>query len=95
MMEARGSNGERITRPIRFPWTVSLTDPLLLDVIATTSSCYCVWSAEIPWVSGAHRGTIRIDNHGDGYRLVGTNGLTSYYPDFYGNRGWISSQSES
>lgn len=93
MLGSRGLHGERLTQPIRFPWTVSLTDPLLLDVIATTSSCYCVWSAEIPWVSGAHHGTIQIDNHGDGYRVAGTDGVPSYSPDLYGDQGWISSQS--
>jgi glycosyltransferase involved in cell wall biosynthesis len=40
------------TSPITFPWTVSLTDPLLLYVVAIAEFCACKWSAEIPWVSG-------------------------------------------
>jgi hypothetical protein len=77
---ARGPKGERPYKPIRFPWTVSLTDPLLLELLATTSSCYCTWSAEIPWVSGGSRGTIDVDNEGEGYTVVGTEGLPIYAP---------------
>jgi hypothetical protein len=66
------------TAPIRFPWTVSLRDPLLLYVIATAKSCDCRWGAEIPWVSGAERGTIQIDNGGQRYRVVGEEGLPGY-----------------
>lgn len=66
------------TPPIEFPWTVSLTDPLLLYVVATADSCYCTWTAEIPWVSGGEKGTIRIDNEGRGYTVVGSTGLPGY-----------------
>jgi hypothetical protein len=79
-----GAGGRHSSRPIRFPWTVSLTDPLLLLLIATTdSSCYCSWSAEIPWVSGAQRGAIRVDNEGQGYKVVSSRGLPSYLPYFH------------
>lgn len=78
MLGIRAANGQPLARPIRFPWTVSLTDPLLLYVIAATESCYCTWSAEIPWVSGGERGAIQIDNGGSGFRVVDTEGLTGY-----------------
>jgi hypothetical protein len=64
-------NGRPVTTPIRFPWTVSVTDPLLLLVIATSKSCDCIWSAEVPWVSGGRRGTLSIDNSGRGYEVIG------------------------
>jgi hypothetical protein len=35
------ANGHALTRPVSFPWTVSLTEPLLLYVIATTRHYYC------------------------------------------------------
>jgi hypothetical protein len=92
MLGSRGLHGERLYRPVRFPWTVSLTDPLLLDIIATTESCYCEWSAEIPWVSGAESGTIAIDNDGRGYRVTGDAGLTGYIPTPDGWRRYPSSQ---
>lgn len=90
MLGSRGLHGERLYRPVRFPWTVSLTDPLLLDIIATTESCYCEWNAEIPWVSGAERGTIVIDNDGDGYRVSAEAGLDSYVPTVEGWRRYPS-----
>jgi hypothetical protein len=66
------------TRPISFPWTVSLTDPLLLYVLTTARSCDCLWAARIPWVSGGEKGTIHIDDGGDPYRVVGSDGLAAY-----------------
>ncbi len=78
MLGSRGLHGERLYKPIRFPWTVSLTDPLLLDVIATTESCYCEWSAEIQWVSGAETGTLNVDNGGGGYRVIGETDPATY-----------------
>ncbi|MGB2712451.1 MAG: hypothetical protein WBC33_13160 [Conexibacter sp.] len=73
-----GANGQRTARPISFPWTVSITDPLLLYIFAGTESCYCEWTAEIPWVSGARRGVIRIDDGDDSYRVVYGTGLRSH-----------------
>lgn len=66
--------------PIRFPWTVSLTDPLLLFVVAETKSCYCEWNARIPWVSGSQRGTIVLDEGDGGFRVVGGQGFPQYLP---------------
>jgi hypothetical protein len=66
------------TFPISFPWTVSVTDPLLLYILATARFCDCTWSAEIPWVSGSEKGVIQIDNGGAGYRVVGAEGLAAY-----------------
>ncbi|HEU4739114.1 MAG TPA: hypothetical protein VFS54_08555 [Solirubrobacterales bacterium] len=86
---ARSTDGLRPYRPIRFPWTVSVNDPLLLEILGTTSSCDCTWSAEIPWVSGSSQGTIVIDNNGDGYRVVGTDDLPVYEPS---TNGWSRSK---
>lgn len=85
---SRTPDGRRPYRPIRFPWTVSVNDPLLLEILSTTTSCDCTWSAEIPWVSGGSQGTIVIDNNGEGYRVVGTDDLPVYSPTA---DGWIPS----
>jgi hypothetical protein len=85
---ARAPNSVRPYRPIRFPWTVSVSDPLLLEILASTSSSDCTWSAEIPWVSGGSTGTIVVDNGGEGYRVVGTEGLPIYAPALSGWRRW-------
>lgn len=87
---ARDSNGLRPYRPIRFPWTVSIEDPLLLELLATTRSCYCTWSAKILWVSGGSRGTIEVDNDSAGYTVVGTDGLPVYAPSGGGWRRYRS-----
>lgn len=74
-----GVNNEPLKiRPITFPWTVSLTEPLQLYLIATTRTCYCGWQAELRWVSGAARGTILISNHGRNYLVAGPNGVQGY-----------------
>jgi hypothetical protein len=70
--------GRPLSRPIRFPWTVSLTDPLLLHIVATTDRCYCTWTAEIAWVSGSKRGVIPVDNKGGGFRVIDADGVDSY-----------------
>jgi hypothetical protein len=66
-------------RQIRFPWTVSVTDPLLLYVGTVTQRCFCEWRARIPWVSGSRRGVIAIGRPGHGYRVTGYADLPSYY----------------
>jgi hypothetical protein len=38
---------QRPARPLRFPWTVSVTDPLLLTIVAATKRCSCTWRAAI------------------------------------------------
>jgi hypothetical protein len=78
LLGSRTASGRPLTRQIRFPWTVSLTDPLLLYVIGTTKACYCEWRAEIPWASGSERGSIQIDDQGQAYRVASGDGLRSY-----------------
>jgi hypothetical protein len=75
LLGVRGPGGERIFGQIRFPWSVSLTDPLLLYLVARTQSCHCEWSAEIPWVSGGERGAIVID---EGHAVTYSAGLPHY-----------------
>lgn len=77
LVESGGEPGSR-TSPIVFPWTVSLTEPLLLYVHATASTCDCRWTAEIPWVSGSEKGVIQIDDGGEPFHVIGTEGLASY-----------------
>lgn len=72
------AEGHSVSRPIKFPWTVSLADSLLLYVVATTESCFCIWKAEIPWVSGSDRGVIAIDNGGSGYRVFADPAFDNY-----------------
>jgi hypothetical protein len=66
------------SKPIRFPWTVSVTDPLLLEIVASSERCYCTWTAEIPWVSGSKRGVIPIDSDGSGFTVAAGTDLDGY-----------------
>ena len=76
-------------KPISFPWTVSVTDPLLLQVIASTKRCSCTWHAEIAWSSGEQTGVIPIDNGGRGYTVVGSRGVRTFANTGSGRRAWI------
>ena len=67
------------SRPVSFPWTVSLDRPLVFFVVAAAHSFYCVWRARIPWDSGDDRGVIRVDDQGRGYEVVGFEGLSSFF----------------
>lgn len=76
----------KTTRPITFPWRVSLSDPLLLYVSAHSRTCNCEWSARIPWVSGSQRGVIAIDDDGHGFPVVSGEGLPIYLAT---KEGWV------
>jgi hypothetical protein len=76
------------SKPIRFPWTVSLAKPLHLYLVVRAEDSYCTWSARLSWKSGSERGTIPIDNGGKKYRIVDTTGVLWYKPGPGGR--WIS-----
>lgn len=84
--------GQRPAEPLELPWTVSVTDPLLLKVVATTRTCLCTWRASIAWRSGGESGTIRVDNDGEGYVLAGAAGLPRYVRSGSDASGWAVSQ---
>jgi hypothetical protein len=77
--------GHRPNKPIEFPWTVSVTDPLSLDIITITKRCFCRWKADISWVSGDKSGVLSVDNGGKGYPVVGGEGVPSFLE---GNGRW-------
>jgi hypothetical protein len=76
--ESGALSAQNRPRPITFPWTVSVTDPLQLYVVAMAKTCYCGWQAELPWVSGSSRGIMTISNHGRDYPVIGEAGLHRY-----------------
>jgi hypothetical protein len=78
-------------KPISFPWTVSVTDPLVLQIVASTDRCYCTWRAEIAWSSGEQTGVIPIDNDGSGYPVVGSQGTKAFANTGTGRSVWAES----
>ena len=82
------SSGRSPYKPIRFPWTVSVTDPLLLKIVARTRRCWCTWRAEITWRSGEKSGAIAIDNGGKGYTVVGSARARTFVRSSSSPSGW-------
>lgn len=66
---------------------ISVTDPLLLRITARTKRSYCTWRADITWRSGDQSGVIRVDNHGRGYAVAGSDDTESYG---WTNTGWTA-----
>lgn len=79
LIKAQWSTPELATRPFRFPWEVSLNDPLQLLVFARSSDCTCDWSAEIEWQSGSDRGSIPLVQKDEPLRVVSEKSVTSSY----------------
>jgi hypothetical protein len=74
--------------PIRFPWTISLDQPLHLYLVVHAEHQYENWSAEISWKSGSREGTIHVNNGGKGYWIADTIGVGWVEPDGQGR--WAS-----
>ena len=87
-----GGAAESKFKPISFPWTVSVTDPLLLQIVAATKRCDCTWRAEIPWTSGDQTGVIEIDNGGEGYTVVGSEQVPAFGSSESAKSGWAEQE---
>jgi hypothetical protein len=73
--------------PIHFPWTVNLSRPLNLYLLALGRHCYCRWGARISWRSGDQEGVIHADNGGKKYRII--DGLGIGWHKYSPNGHWI------
>ena len=79
LIKAQWSSPELATRPFRFPWEVSLDDPLQLLVFAQADDCTCDWTAKIEWQSGSDRGSIPLVPKDEPLRVASEKSvLTSY-----------------
>jgi hypothetical protein len=83
----------RSAQPIRFPWTVSLSEPLRLYLVANTQHTYSEWSARIPWESDDSHGVIMVDNGGRKYPITDGLGTGWYKPGRNGQ--WIEGGSST
>ncbi|MEE1760305.1 helix-turn-helix domain-containing protein [Streptomyces sp. SP18BB07] len=72
---------------VRFPYSVSATDPEVLKVSAETATCDCSWYLELDWSSEGRTGTVRIDDGGSPFRTTAVKGLPRYEYDTE-NRRW-------
>ena len=57
-------------KPIKFPYTVSVTNPETFMIKAVTENCDCDWIADVEWSSQGQRGTLPITNAGKPFRTT-------------------------
>jgi hypothetical protein len=70
-----------------FPYSVSENDPEVYYVAAGTQAYDVSWYLELEWSSGGRRGTVRIDDEGEPFRLSANEGRPAYdYPLGYNDR---------
>jgi hypothetical protein len=56
--------------PIRFPYSVSSTQPEVFTVSAHTLSCDCTWVIELDWSAGGKSGVQTVGNNGKPFRAT-------------------------
>jgi hypothetical protein len=64
----RGEVSDKQLTPIRFPYSVSLSDAEPFLITARTRRCDCAWVAEVTWASEGRTGTTVIDDGGRPFR---------------------------
>ncbi|MER6953318.1 helix-turn-helix transcriptional regulator [Streptomyces sp. NPDC000618] len=82
-----GNDPDRPAPAIDFPYQVSLQEPEVLLLAASTESCTCDWYLELDWSSQGRTGTVRIDDHGRPFRTTSITGLPHYW--YRNPHGWV------
>ncbi|WP_410670373.1 hypothetical protein [Amycolatopsis sp. cmx-4-68] len=59
-------------KPIKFPYTVSVTNPETFMIKAVTANCDCDWVADVEWSAQGRSGTLPITNSGTPFRTTST-----------------------
>ncbi|MEV0534964.1 helix-turn-helix transcriptional regulator [Kitasatospora sp. NPDC050463] len=62
-----------------FPYTVSASDPQVLNIDAGTAGQDVGWTLELVWSSGDRQGVLPVNDHGKPFRTVGMKGAPSYF----------------
>ncbi|MFF4571981.1 helix-turn-helix domain-containing protein [Streptomyces sp. NPDC001410] len=84
-----GHEGNIETRATNFPYKVSVDDPEVLNIDASTAAQDVGWYLELSWSSGDQQGTARIDDHGKPFRTVGMRGDKAYWYNADGTNKWL------
>ncbi|MFE8950185.1 helix-turn-helix domain-containing protein [Streptomyces sp. NPDC007856] len=71
-----------------FPYKVSVDDPEVLNIDASTDGHDVTWYLELSWSSGDQQGTARIDDHGKPFRTVAMKGDKAYWYNADGADEW-------
>jgi len=64
-----------------FPYKVSDSDPAQLVLLLDPGQRDVRFIVEVEWVSDGERGSEVLDNHGQGYRVMGQGDLPRYYQE--------------
>lgn len=59
-------------KPMRFPYTVSISDAEIFQVQGLTTRCDCTWEIEIKWNSEGRSGSYTVNENGRPFRTTGT-----------------------
>ena len=66
------------TSPAPIPYTVTAGDPELFQVVASTTSCYCEWTATLEWRVGDQEGETAITDDGRPFRVSASSNAPGY-----------------
>lgn len=80
-----GLEGDNPAAVSDFPFQVTATDAVVLDIDAGTVGQDVSWYLDLVWSSGDQQGELRVDDHGRPFRTVGLKGDPLY---FYNGRAW-------
>ncbi|GDY61061.1 hypothetical protein SAV14893_004540 [Streptomyces avermitilis] len=67
--------GDDGTPAARFPYRISSTEPEVFLVHARTENCDCRFHLNLDWTSGDRKGTLRIGDGKNAFRVIGTQRL--------------------
>ncbi|MGW7049454.1 hypothetical protein ACWGDT_43725 [Streptomyces avermitilis] len=73
--------GDDGTPAVNFPYRISSTEPEVLLVHARTEHCDCRFHLNLDWTSGDRKGTLRIGDGKNPFRVIGTQQLRSFQLD--------------
>ncbi|MFJ9963467.1 hypothetical protein [Streptomyces avermitilis] len=73
--------GDDGTPAVNFPYRISSTEPEVFLVHARTAQCDCRFHLNLDWTSGDHKGTLRIGDGKNPFRVIGTQQLRSFQLD--------------
>lgn len=71
-------------RPMRagdFPFSISLTEPEVFNIVVAPGNCNCDWTLQLAWTSGDQSGTETIDDNGEPFRSASRSGRVHYVYD--------------
>jgi hypothetical protein len=61
--------------PIRFPYTVSISDAEDFWIVPQTKKCHCLWQLEMDWTSQGKKGTYIINDSGRPFQTTSTSSI--------------------